>query len=116
MKAKVVRDMSRREIAIEVTGAPHLDVTESWQTRTRKIEPDKAVVVLIDGEFHTITVKGYQVNKSGAISPSQRGEWVYRQGRGYNRSELLESAPDWVQEVARESPREVISWNWPEQL
>lgn len=112
MKAKVVKDMGRREITIEVTDAPHLDVTESWQTRTRKIEPDKAVVVLIDGEFRTITVEGFQVNKGGAISPTQRGRWVYRQDPRYSRDERLESAPGWVQELAKQAPGGIREYSW----
>lgn len=109
MKATVQDDRRQRTITIVVMGAPDIDVTRSWNRRTRMIRPDRVTVMITDGRVRSVVVRGGLVNVKGTVSQAQhdKAEWY---ADDYGHGDRLDRAPDWVQTVTAGSINGVRDW------
>ena len=118
MRASVTKDQTTRVIELELE-APSAawglyDVTATWRKVPRTFRPDRARLVLDQGEVRSITVSGYLVLKSGRVSDSHqsRDSMTWAAG-GYHRGKLAD-APEWVAEIVTQAPLGIPSYVWTE--
>jgi len=110
-RATVASDKSTRIIELTLEAMPTLNVTESWHTAPRLILPDKARVVITDGDTRSIYVSGPVIKKSGQPSEHVRADRTYRP-RAYRDTERLETAPGWVKELFAQVPGGTTVFTW----
>ena len=110
-RARVVSDKSTRTIELALEGLPTLNVTESWHSQPRLIVPDKARIIVTDGETRSIYVSGPTVKKSGQPSEHVRADRTYRPD-AYRETERLDTAPGWVKELFGQAPGGTTSFTW----
>jgi hypothetical protein len=110
-RASVTSDKSTRTIELSLEGMPTLNVTESWHTTPRLILPDKARIVVVDGETRSIVVFGAVIKKSGQPSEHVRADRTYRPS-AYRDTERLDLAPGWVKELFGQAPGGTTSFTW----
>lgn len=110
-RASVVSDKSTRTIELSLEGMPTLNVTEEWHLQPRVIVPDRARIVVTDGETRSIFIAGYVVKKSGQPSEHVRADRTYRP-KAYRETERLDLAPGWVKELFSQAPGGTTSFTW----
>jgi hypothetical protein len=110
-RATVLTDKSTRTIELALEGMPTLNVTEEWHLQPRLIAPDKARIVVTDGEARSIYVSGYTIKKSGQPSEHVRADRTYRP-KAYRETERLATAPGWVQELFSQAPNGITKFSW----
>lgn len=125
MRASVKTDRATRviELDLEPDGPAwdlH-DVTATWRKVPRIFRPDRARLVLEQGETDegerrwevtSINVAGYLVLKSGAVSDNHqsRDSMTWAAG-GYHRGKLAD-APEWVAEIVAQAPLGITAYVW----
>lgn len=118
MKASVTSDKTTRVIELELE-APSaawdlFDTTATWRKVPRIFRPDRARLVLDQGEVKSVNVAGQLVLKSGAVSDSHQSRdsmtWA---ADGYHRGKLAD-APEWVREIVAQAPHGITAYIWTE--
>lgn len=118
MKASVTSDKSTRVIELDLD-APSaawdlFDTTATWRKAPRIFRPDRARLVIDQGEVRSINVAGYLVLKSGRTSDShQSRDSMTWSADGYARGKLAD-APSWVAEIVAQAPHGITSYVWTE--
>lgn len=110
-RASVTSDKSTRTIELALEGMPTLNVTEEWHLKPQLIVPDKARIVVTDGETRSIFIAGYVVKKSGQPSEHTRKDRTYRP-KAYRETERLDLAPGWVKELFNQAPSGTTAFTW----
>jgi hypothetical protein len=110
MKAHVERDNTGRTITISVSDVPDLDVTEKWDRKPKFIRPDRAVIIVHNGETVSIKVSGGQILKSGEPSTSVQGDWIWRQA-SFSGDKDITVAPQWVRDLWDQAPSGTVAWD-----
>lgn len=111
MQAEVSRDETVRTINIQITpgSVPDIDITQSYHRKPRVIRPDRAVIVLVDGQFSDIKVHGGLVLKSGTASLEVTDSVTWR-ANAYRVDQRIDIAPEWVRMLVAEAPTGVTKW------
>lgn len=114
MKAAILKDSVIRTIEIRVIDGPVLDVSQAWHSKPRRIQVERVVITVIDGETRKMELLGGTVLKTGRPSQTQRGHKVFYTDQWTVTDEKISSAPPWAQVFWREAPAGVSYW-WPDQ-
>lgn len=108
MRAGVASDRTERTISVEVFDGPVLDISQSWNVKVRKIQVDRLLITVINGETTQLRAFGGMRRVDGTTSPLQRGEYVWG-------GASISSSPDWAQLIWREAPAGVTIWRFREE-
>jgi hypothetical protein len=118
VKASVTKDQTTRVIELELE-APSAawdlhDVTATWRKVPRIFRPDRARLVIDQGEVKSINVSGYLVLKGGRVSDNHqsRDSMTWTAG-GYHKGKLAD-VPGWVGEIVAQAPLGITSYVWTE--
>lgn len=120
MRARVTKDQTTRVIELELE-APSAawdlyDVTATWRAedKRRVFRPDRARLVIDQGEVKSISVSGHLVLKGGRVSDNHQSRdsmtWA---ASSYHKGKLAD-APEWVAEIVRQAPLGITDYVWTE--
>jgi hypothetical protein len=127
MRASVKSDRATRviELDLEADGAAwdlH-DVTATWRKVPRIFRPDKARLVLEQGETdegerrweaRSISISGYLVLKGGRVATNHqsRDSMTWEHTGTWRKESSVSLAPEWVQEIVRQAPIGITAYTW----
>jgi hypothetical protein len=118
VKAHVTKDQTTRVIELELE-APSaawdlFDTTATWRKVPRIFRPDRARLVIDQGEVRSINVTGYLVLKSGRTSDSHQSRDSMTWAASTVHKGKLADAPEWVREIVAQAPLGITDYVWTE--
>lgn len=101
MDILITRDTSKRVIEMNVTGVPVLDVSKPWHTKPKKIQPSRAVLMIVGNQTVSLKISGGVILGDSSVSEKTWAHWEWGT-RMYG--DPIGKAPDWVRAIWNQAP------------